>query len=287
MKPALVLVLFLQAMLTDVPVPSETRLQLAASTYQQQHAACYYADLLRAHAALGLLRQIRIPALHNPSLAAVDDEQHVAWGFASIAPYKDMEVCVVGRHICCPAFQKMLHAALRALIDGLGCRMFNVGALNINLEAQPPAGVGLDRHFWRSSCEEANGSSSSSIVDKSSSDDLPHSGSQAAVKASAATSSGVHGTVNSSANLSVCSWHYTGNEADMSIPEVLSSEGHAPVVARLVSRGKLSAASIVTSDFGGLEVFGGASIGHTDPYLVVQHLDMQLTQQYSSTQHLN
>jgi hypothetical protein len=46
-----------------------------------------------------------------------------------------------------------------------------------------------------------------------------------------------------------------------------------PVIARLVSRGKLSSAA---SDFGGLEVFGGASIGHTDPFIVVQQLDAQL-----------
>ena len=42
-----------------------------------------------------------------------------------------------------------------------------------------------------------------------------------------------------------------------------------PVVARIVSRGRLSSAA---SDFGGLEVFGGASIGHTDPYRVHEAL---------------
>ena len=49
--------------------------------------------------------------------------------------------------------------------------------------------------------------------------------------------------------------------------------GAAPVVARVVSRGALGAAA---SDFGGLEVFGGASIGHTDPWAVVAALDEQL-----------
>lgn len=43
----------------------------------------------------------------------------------------------------------------------------------------------------------------------------------------------------------------------------------APVLARVVSRGKLSSQA---SDFGGLEVFGGASIGHTDPFRVAQAL---------------
>lgn len=42
-----------------------------------------------------------------------------------------------------------------------------------------------------------------------------------------------------------------------------------PVVARVVSRGKLSN---LASDFGGLEVFGGASIGHTDPCRVAEAL---------------
>lgn len=34
---------------------------------------------------------------------------------------------------------------------------------------------------------------------------------------------------------------------------------------RIVSRGKISSQA---SDFGGLEVFGGASIGHTDPFSI-------------------
>lgn len=42
-----------------------------------------------------------------------------------------------------------------------------------------------------------------------------------------------------------------------------------PVVARVVGRGRLSN---LASDFGGLEVFGGASIGHTDPFRVAEAL---------------
>jgi hypothetical protein len=57
------------------------------------------------------------------------------------------------------------------------------------------------------------------------------------------------------------------------VPEEWPWGDRAPIVARLVSRGKLSS---VASDFGCLEVFGGASIGHTDPYLLVQQLDEQL-----------
>jgi len=38
---------------------------------------------------------------------------------------------------------------------------------------------------------------------------------------------------------------------------------------RIVSRGKLSSQA---SDFGGLEVFAGASIGHNDPFVVAAAL---------------
>ena len=46
-----------------------------------------------------------------------------------------------------------------------------------------------------------------------------------------------------------------------------------PVVARVVSRGRASGGA---SDFGGLEVFAGASIGHTDPWTVMKALDTSL-----------
>lgn len=42
---------------------------------------------------------------------------------------------------------------------------------------------------------------------------------------------------------------------------------------RVVSRGKLSSQA---SDFGGLEVFGGASIGHTDPLRVIAAVDKRI-----------
>ncbi|KAK3240162.1 hypothetical protein CYMTET_49980 [Cymbomonas tetramitiformis] len=44
----------------------------------------------------------------------------------------------------------------------------------------------------------------------------------------------------------------------------------APVVARIVSRGSLKSRA---SDFGALELFGGSSIGHSDPYRVMASLD--------------
>lgn len=46
-----------------------------------------------------------------------------------------------------------------------------------------------------------------------------------------------------------------------------------PCTARLVSRGKLSSPA---SDFGGREVFGGASIAHTDPVAVGAAIDRVL-----------
>lgn len=42
---------------------------------------------------------------------------------------------------------------------------------------------------------------------------------------------------------------------------------------RIVSRGKMSSKA---SDFGGLEVFGRASSGNTDPYFVFAALQSQL-----------
>lgn len=42
---------------------------------------------------------------------------------------------------------------------------------------------------------------------------------------------------------------------------------------RIVSRGKLSNQA---SDFGGLEVFAGASIGHTDPFVVAAMLQQTM-----------
>ena len=55
--------------------------------------------------------------------------------------------------------------------------------------------------------------------------------------------------------------HATGSPADILF------------LNRLVSRGSLASKA---SDFGGLEVFGGASIGHTDPFAVISALDRQM-----------
>lgn len=244
-------------MLTAIPVPYVTRLQQAAAAYQQAHAANYYADLLRAHAAAGLLRQLSIPAASSngadggsSSSSGVD---HTAWGFASICPYKDMEVTVLGSHMACPAFQRMLHASLRAVIDGCGCRTFNVGMLNIHLAAQPPAGVGQERQFWSSGSGSA--------------DDAAGNGGGSTSGSSMSLSS------MSTSSASSSRYQYHSGSSTIVVPDAWPWGDRPPVVARLVSRGKLTS---VASDFGCLEVFGGASIGHTDPFLVVQALDEQL-----------
>ncbi len=52
---------------------------------------------------------------------------------------------------------------------------------------------------------------------------------------------------------------------------VLYPTQHIPL--RVVSRGKLDT---LASDFGGLEVFGGASIAATDPYTVMDAIQAQI-----------
>ena len=139
-----------------------------------------YGDVLRAHREVGLSRELA--AGYGASAAA----------YCSVCPTKDAEVVVHGEALTCPAFQRLVYAALRALIDELGVQSFNATVSNIRLGGGAPAG---------------------------------------------------------------------------------RARGGLPVVARLVSRGRPAA---VSSDFGGLEVFGGATIGHTDPWVVAAALDRAL-----------
>jgi hypothetical protein len=282
-----IVLMWAQVMLSSVAVPGVQKLQRAATHYQQQHPGCsYYADLLKAHAAVGLTRQVTLAAGTGPAAAdsssssssshrgrgLLQQQQHqhlqqqqqqqpVAWGFASVAPVKDMEITVVGRHMCCPAFQRMLHAALRGLIDGLGVAAFNVGVLNVDVTVQAPStGVGLGRGWWPS--QETHFSSSNSSNGSSG------SGVGGALQLHPASSSGGHYVHGSSSDCSS-----DGSNGGFWLPDASYWADRPPVIARLASRGKLSNAA---SDFGGLEVWGGASIGHTDPFTVVQQLDAQL-----------
>lgn len=67
-------------------------------------------------------------------------------------------------------------------------------------------------------------------------------------------------------NASVTGWTLTPGEGGA--PSAAAHVGC--VVARLVSRGKVTSAA---SDYGALEVFTGASIGHTSPWLIAAKLD--------------
>jgi hypothetical protein len=144
---------------------------------------------VEAHESVGLVR--RLPPAVGAAAAAT-----AAAAYASLCPWKDSEIVVHGAALTCPAFQALLHAALRALINELGVRAFNASVHNIQLPA---------------SRRQAGGGGGTSAA--------------------------------------------------------------RPVVARIVSRGQPSA---VASDFGGLEVFGGASIGHTDPWRVAEALGRAL-----------
>ena len=284
-----------QTMLSRTAVPQQTHLARAAAQYAArrdgsssgsgssasdsstdggEEGACFYSDWLRAHRAVGLLRQVSTLAAlggagssgaglggnnSNSSSSSLSSSSiggdaggpaatwhgH-AWAFASLAPRKDCEVIVVGSHLGCPAFQALLHAALRALVDGLGASTFNCAALNVDLAAPHPNAALLE-----AAARFGDGADGSGEGDEDEFDAAAVARLRAAQRAVAA--------------LPV---------EQLWVPDSFAVAARAPpVVARVVSRGKLDAAA---SDFGGLEVFGGASIGHTDPYRVADALDAQL-----------
>ena len=201
-----------QVMLSAMPFPTIKRESEASEQYHITHGADsdYYADLVEAHAAIGLARSIlsssarksinfeekeSVFQLSSSSSSAQNDDATTttatATAFASLCPTKDAEIVVVGAAITCPNFQLLFYSALRALIDELGVQTFNATLYNIP---------------------------------------LPHIN-------------------NSSSN---------------------NNSNNRPIVARVVSRGRLSSAA---SDYGGMEVFGGATIGHTDPWEVIKALE--------------
>jgi hypothetical protein len=208
-----------QVMVSGAPFPAIKRESDAIMQYKMQHSeiqsdACYYRDLVEAHAVAGLARRLVLPLPFYPSR---DSGADIIWDdkvlidtpslnpsstatahcFVNLCPTKDAEIVIHGASLTCPAFQMLVYAALRALIDDLGVESFNAGINNI------PIATATSREI-----ENRNRNS-------------------------------------------------------------------APVVARVVSRGKASGGA---SDFGGLEVFAGASIGHTDPWIVLQALDTRLKQ---------
>eukprot|EP00873_Tetraselmis_striata_P017220 jgi/Tetstr1/437484/TSEL_026163.t1 len=162
-----------QLLASHTPIPQVARLDMVAQLWPR-----YYLDVLQAHRAAGLL-------------CGCGEGADRAWAYVYLAPIKDMEIIIHARSLRSAGLHRLLHAALRTLIDDLGAVTFNVGVLNIQVE----------------------------------------DGREGEAEACRAIADGV--------------------------------DDPPPVVARIVSRGKLSSKA---SDFGALEVFGGASIGHTDPY---------------------
>ncbi len=272
---------------------------------------CYYSDLLRAHRALGLLQQVSLvdPTPTDSGGSSAEGRrgaEGTAWCFVSLgewrdwlvvvgcnvlfsmavsvprdeissfhhllphvyiipntnapndpAPRKDCEVFVLGSHMGCRAFQSLLHAALRALIDGLGLSTFNAAVLNVDPSAPHPQAALLDE--IAELCSSEGGGSGSSGISSISVSEAAGEAAEAGSRLQQLLKQRRLQVAPLSAD-------------DLWVPPSFPA-ARPPVVARLVSRGKLDGAS---SDFGGLEVFGGASIGHTDPYRAAAAIQEQL-----------
>ena len=178
-----------QLLLHEQPLPDIARATATAAAFAKAHpsrSGLYAADLAAAHGALGLRRTLSVAG-------------DVATAYACIAPYKDCECVVHGASATSPAFVRLLHVAMRALIDRCGITSFNACVLGMSITAaEAPA--------------EAGEGGGAGLVD------------------------GVG------------------------------------VTARVVSRGKATSRA---SDFGALEVFGDASIGHTSPWAVAAAFDAE------------
>ncbi|PRW33028.1 hypothetical protein C2E21_8036 [Chlorella sorokiniana] len=200
---------------------------------QQEREAVEAYDLTHGSMSRGYYQDVLAAHADCGLLLREGQEGDYAFAFPSLSPWKDMEVCVHGSSMASPAFQRLLYTALRALIDELGVATFNAAIYNIDLAA--PGGSGS--------------ASGSSVV------------------------SGMGGSTPSTPSSSSSGGSASGGSAGLGMGPpggYAHPRGMAlPVVARVVSRGKLSN---LASDFGGLEVFGGASIGHTDPCRVAEAL---------------
>ncbi|EFJ45930.1 hypothetical protein VOLCADRAFT_93650 [Volvox carteri f. nagariensis] len=222
-----------QLMLTTAPVPAQARLLQQAELHSVAHpGTSLYRDLVQAHAAVGLARVVGRGADR-------------CWLVAHLAPQKDMEVLLLGGALTSPAFVAALHAALRAMVDGLGVQTFNCGVLNVPLVQQQ-----LQR---QQQCHE-EAVVAGVAVDGPAGNGEAEAGTMAKAAAAAAALGGA------------------GDSEDLwGLPP--ASEEWRPMMARVVSRGKVMSPA---SDFGCLEVIGHASIGHTDPFLLIRMIDEQL-----------
>lgn len=154
-----------QLLYSSVPYPHQDMME---RHIMKSYPGNYYEDLVKAHEDVGLTRTI-----HHGNVL-----------FASLAPFKDREIWVVGESIEDSEFQMLVHCGLRTIIDELDTSSFNIGVYP----------RGLSRDLW------------------------------------------------------------------------------SGVICRIVSRGRQGSKSLA-SDYGGLEVFSNASIGHTDPFDVMDAFD--------------
>jgi hypothetical protein len=205
-----------QVVMTAAPLPEAVAAAAAAAAYDADvlSAGAYAADVAAAHGALGLRRTLRVAAPAGDD-GSSGSGSSLATCFASVAPYKDCECVVHGASVTSPAFVRLLHVVMRALLDRCGVVTFNATVTGLSLA--PP---------------------------------LPPRGAAA------------HAPASSEALLQAAAED-----------EEAALFGSGGVTARVVSRGHAASRA---SDFGALEVFGGASIGHTSPWTVAAAMDAEL-----------
>lgn len=156
---------------------------------------------------------------------------------------KDMEVLILGSGMDSPPFVALLHRTLRALIDRLGVDSFNVGVLNMGPPATLPP---LHAVNHQAPSQHSKGGDTAA----------------AALLGAVGKSGMADGEVELGSR--------EGQDVVRAGQGVGLGGSWKPVFARVVSRGHGPA-----SDFGTLEVVGGASIGHTDPYRVMAAIQAQ------------
>ena len=211
-----------------------------------------------------------------------------------MTPLKDMETIIHGTSLLSSAFQAAVHGVLRTLIDQLGVTTFNVGisgmaAVGNDLAADfqrgntttctPPVIARYDHGSLRPaycSCFASHAQTQHGFI--------------------CLLGSSLHTTIK--VQLATFAMHLLlawGNSTGDNLVEEACSITYNPICVltfavdfsmfvshwsiyhisrgkigcRIVSRGKLSSQA---SDFGGLEVFAGASIGHTDAFVVAAAL---------------
>ena len=63
-----------------------------------------------------------------------------------MAPLKDMSLCIHGASLTCPAFQQLLWACLRALLERLGVQCFNMAIAGDLMVGRLSAASGSSQH---------------------------------------------------------------------------------------------------------------------------------------------